>query len=920
MKKIFIVIIFLISLFSFSEAGVREQKKFNTEREQIYYHMDNIKDYAEYLKFFNKCSLHFPDFENYNEILSDMEEIKIGVSDSLLYITKSLSFRDTDKLTIKLLNEYAEVYPEIILIFLEEKSELIHAMNNNYISKTLNTLRFDEYDYEERLLNINISKFINKFVKNRWEFAYSEFKNTENKDIFKERKNRINKFLYWYDRIRLVFDYKNTIFSKGFKEFGYKNYNQARYYFSESKENEKNIFLKNGGSNWKGFSENEIEYYKESIESFINCIKEEKEYYRLNSLFNIIYFYRNTMKDDKNSISESIEVFKTIREEAPSDYEQMMADFEIIKSYVKSGDLVVSIEEKEHFYKIALSSCDDFYIKWIKGKKTEDSSRIVSLKYDIYEKLFIAYFKLNDEKKILSYLEQSYNFMLKILNEFDLYSINNDPIEDKMLFLKQRVYNCDDIVVQASVCFKDNKEMIKVIESVVEKLDKFFDEIVKTINYLDDTDDGIELIESIGYIVDYAIDFNKYYFKNENKTNIFVNQYIKYISYIIDNFHNYYDYYYNMGNVASVLIKIDRFNEAEVLLNDVKNNATDKYYRLSASMTLTSLFYVTGRIKESIKEGNEFLTKYGPDYIVEVDSTSFIPYVKALINEFKNTGIKEYIEQADIISEYIIPSNDDNDFGFGEYVNKTRFLIKSDINILNGNIIQAKENLNSVLNTKDNFGKSEAYNKLAEIEYINLNYEKSQEYIKSSVKYNNEIHYFSYKFFGTLYTYPMFGEDLTSDCAVIDALNFVKDKLIIVRISPVIEDLKPGESIELKADLVYPDKTLVSKEFIKDLEWEWRWTEKNDVCDFEIKRNLTEKNKVTFKLIKGDYTEPIITAKANIELNINERKSRMVERKLSLEADNQVPIMIVNEDDRRIKNIPMIDASNLTGIYLGELN
>ena len=47
-------------------------------------------------------------------------------------------------------------------------------------------------------------------------------------------------------------------------------------------------------------------------------------------------------------------------------------------------------------------------------------------------------------------------------------------------------------------------------------------------------------------------------------------------------------------------------------------------------------------------------------------------------------------------------------------------------------------------------------------------------------------------------------------------------------------------------------------------------------------------------------------------------QTRVVSREFTLEGDNQVPIMIVNEEDRRIKNIPMINPHNLEGIGMGE--
>ena len=72
-----------------------------------------------------------------------------------------------------------------------------------------------------------------------------------------------------------------------------------------------------------------------------------------------------------------------------------------------------------------------------------------------------------------------------------------------------------------------------------------------------------------------------------------------------------------------------------------------------------------------------------------------------------------------------------------------------------------------------------------------------------------------------------------------------------------------------------------------------------------------------FTLYKGNFMDIIVTAK--VDFAVSERSgSRTVSREFSLEGDNQVPIMIVNEDDRRIKNIPMINPHNLEGVGMGE--
>ncbi|MCK9226160.1 MAG: hypothetical protein M0Q02_13895, partial [Candidatus Muirbacterium halophilum] len=46
-------------------------------------------------------------------------------------------------------------------------------------------------------------------------------------------------------------------------------------------------------------------------------------------------------------------------------------------------------------------------------------------------------------------------------------------------------------------------------------------------------------------------------------------------------------------------------------------------------------------------------------------------------------------------------------------------------------------------------------------------------------------------------------------------------------------------------------------------------------------------------------------------------QTRVVSREFSIEGDNQVPIMIVNENDRRIKRIPLVDGSKIKGVKAG---
>ncbi|MCK9477162.1 MAG: hypothetical protein M0R46_14655 [Candidatus Muirbacterium halophilum] len=63
-----------------------------------------------------------------------------------------------------------------------------------------------------------------------------------------------------------------------------------------------------------------------------------------------------------------------------------------------------------------------------------------------------------------------------------------------------------------------------------------------------------------------------------------------------------------------------------------------------------------------------------------------------------------------------------------------------------------------------------------------------------------------------------------------------------------------------------------------------------------------------------------IIVKAKVDFSVAERSgSRTVSREFSIEGDNQVPIMIVNEEDRRIKRIPLVDGSQIRNNWGSQL-
>ncbi|MCK9477833.1 MAG: hypothetical protein M0R46_18110, partial [Candidatus Muirbacterium halophilum] len=151
-----------------------------------------------------------------------------------------------------------------------------------------------------------------------------------------------------------------------------------------------------------------------------------------------------------------------------------------------------------------------------------------------------------------------------------------------------------------------------------------------------------------------------------------------------------------------------------------------------------------------------------------------------------------------------------------------------------------------------------------------------------------------------------------------------------VQIEPVIEEMKEGEKKQLTASLVYKDGTLVDMSGLENIQWNWSITGNED-DSYKIEPIRTNSTQADFTLYKGNFMDIIISAK--VDFSVAEKRwvrlnsagvkegsaqTRVVSREFSIEGDNQVPIMIVNEDDRRIKNIPMINPHNLEGIGMGE--
>ncbi|MFA5480667.1 MAG: hypothetical protein WC337_11645, partial [Candidatus Muiribacteriota bacterium] len=106
--------------------------------------------------------------------------------------------------------------------------------------------------------------------------------------------------------------------------------------------------------------------------------------------------------------------------------------------------------------------------------------------------------------------------------------------------------------------------------------------------------------------------------------------------------------------------------------------------------------------------------------------------------------------------------------------------------------------------------------------------------------------------------------------------NLEEDKILYsdllkIKVTPLIENLNPGESVILTAKITYPDGTEINTSDLEEMTWSWSGTGKKTTkarleyyqhgnTKYTLKP-VNNSNQIEFTLLEGDYMEPIITAK-----------------------------------------------------------
>ncbi|MCK9476734.1 MAG: hypothetical protein M0R46_12485, partial [Candidatus Muirbacterium halophilum] len=262
-----------------------------------------------------------------------------------------------------------------------------------------------------------------------------------------------------------------------------------------------------------------------------------------------------------------------------------------------------------------------------------------------------------------------------------------------------------------------------------------------------------------------------------------------------------------------------------------------------------------------VRKGREFLEEIlsKPNYMVNWFKDEFIFYIaKSYDFEYKITGNSALVEKAiEKYKEYFNVAEENYSYGYYDI----------------------------------------ALNNIAEIEIKAGNFDKASEYLKKALNRNGVIREFDYyeKNYDTLI------EDIRANL----------EKCFSIQINPIIEDMKEGDHQLLIAELKDKYGNSLENGSYNIVEWKWRAVGSQDT-EYELTVNEQNSDKATLYLKKGNFMDIIVTAECNFELlSENNRGDIFISKVIAIEGDNQVPIMIVNEDDRRIKNIPILKNENL---------
>ena len=900
MSKKFILLILSLFLISSVYSNVFEEKV------KPLSFSDRLEDYGRYLRLKNKVAFDSNEENNYEELYFELEEIYS--EDQILEELQELFTSRDDKKVSRVLYLYPELKP-----FIEENIPLLR----NVTRRT----EFDDNEYSRYLSRFSVDDYLLKYFIKTWEKAHKEYKNIGDKKQYKKVSTRLERILYYYDKVKNLFSFGKSeaekAFKKGFKDYGKEYFNNAEKEFYRSKTLDKKVFKTKNGSHWRGFSLKKIDMDKDEIQELKESAIHEDKLHSINSLNTIDYLYNAEYNQVKENKEEAAIIFKEIKENDDSEIiAQMYAHQKRINNLIEAGIMTDVFEEKETYFNSAASEITSYISTYcISMEMDSNGYEWVYKRSYILSVLSDLLLEEAEYDRALVYIEKvTQSQMFGYTNWYSFYK----PEDDRLII----EYPLIDEDERFEMLYKLQKYYSYIITSVYEK------EIIKEkfLGYLD------KIFEYHDIFMNYHINDNKKFSKE------YFAHYIEIIGDIINEYtfifykeDLIYDLMEQQEKVFSIASQkypdfIDRFIE-EYVYTLVFLKQTDKAMKLFENIDVhknkkiwaryIQCLYESGNYQVASMEAENFLNNSmnskEADFYVAMENgiKSLILYAKEMEND---QLFEKAIQYSDQYIYYLENSDLMFDFLHRSEARYIRALASSTraLTIENDSYIQeAKQKLEEykayAIDDDYFYGLNQAdyyyQNTLLDIKSNNV--EDAVFFITRYLDFLKEIH---------LYYYETLNKK--------ERIEYVQDylkSLFKVEVDPVIESMEPGETVTLTAKLVDKDgNEFTLPDSLEVGEFTWEGTA-NPSYDYTLAVHENDSSKAEFTLVEGDFMDIIITAKVKINFKELQERYASVEipQHIEIEGDNQVPVMLVNEEGRRITVIPMINPENLEGINMG---
>ena len=924
-KTLYILTILLFSVFSWSMnldyieavSGVNllsENKIFSIPEndKDISDRIDNIGSQAEILDYLGNLSQSFADNEKIVESIEAVYDFTVSeIEKDSEFLCKNIVDENYQENIKKYVNKMKSEFKsnKDMGIFYTLNSKLLEKMSNMRIKRSHINIVSDIQDVilknekRQRIFGIDHKKYIQKFglkITDYFREQIDVFLKDKDKEKFLKKYKYIEKAFSLYKILNRKFciekSRENTpeeeLYESAMIEIGDGNYMTAVNLLQRLIAEYPSYAFLNGAYYETGYcyeqmgdNINAIEWYKKSI------LNDKTDPFKRYSYSKIITIY-NIYNGSEEEIFECLKFFDWCIEYSPDENIRQNARYDKSKAYNSLYNMTEDPELKKEYYTKEAEALELYIEKYINTGEYQPE------KGEVYNQLgFIYYVIASFYESDLEKREEVYNKSIERYKE-NLISDNNVLLESCYLgivngyaannFLygitdreKTRDYgkDCEKYTHMYMNAFSVNaNEYIR--RTILYAMAGTYIRTGNTYLY-DDENEYEKIIENYEKAKEMFSSIIPYqYMTKEHIENI-----LGECNFIIGTTYLYFE---KDKEKAQKFLKLSE----EQHLSVINNSDTDKTEKVRAYSNIVNTYRFLEDYDKALWACNQAIgiTDYQTDYYIQAGIYVQMGTMYLLKGESEKareifTNVNTYYPNSGV--------NSKSDIGIADSYRDEQ------------NYEEAEKYFTKVIEDPfyNNFEKIHhqekirAYQELIEIYKKTDNYSKADEMLK--------------KVLGAYYDSGYYYND--------DFVKKAKEiyiETVKVQIEPVIEEMKEGEKKRLTASLVYKDGNPVDMTGLENIQWNWSITG-NEEDSYSLEPLRTNSTQADFTLYKGNFMDIIISAK--VDFSVAERiGSRTVSREFTLEGDNQVPIMIVNEDDRRIKNIPMINPHNLEGIGMGE--